>query len=306
MTRIPEPGNSPDATEDAAVRRRLLTIAYRMTGSRHDAEDLVHEGLARWHELTDAQRALVRVPLAWLTRVVSRLCLDQMRSARARREQYRGIWLPEPQLDGQGFGPADPADRVTLDDSVSYAFLVALEKLTPAERVSFILHDLFGVPFGEIAETVGRSAAACRQLAVSARAHLAAEPRFDVAGAERDRIVAAFLHACRGGDLRRLIEVLDPNVVSVADGGEQVRAARRPVVGAQAVAAYLLGILATQQRSTTALPTMSLEQINGRTGVVIRDGEALAGTVDLLVIDGRVTRIAMQVNPEKLNGHIVD
>ena len=289
----------PDVTKDPELRRRLLAVAYPMVGSHHDAEDVVHEGLARWHQLTDAQRAVVEEPLAWLTKVVSRICLDQLRSARARREQYRGIWLPEPQLDGRG--PADPADRVTLDDSVSYAFLVALEKLTPPERVSFVLHDVFGVPFAEIAETVGRSAAACRQLAVSARRRLAAERRVDVAGAERDRVVAAFLDACRGGDLRPLVELLDPDVVSVADGGEQVRAARKPVVGAEAVAGYLLGLTAAQQRwAPAARPTMSLEQINGRTGIVVRSGDAVLGTIDLEIVGQRVTRIAMQVNPDKL------
>ena len=225
-----------------------------------------------------------------------------MKSARVQREQYRGIWLPEPQLGDSALGPADPADRVTLDDSVSYAFLVAMEKLTPPQRVSFILHDVFGVPFAEIADTVGRSAAACRQLAVTARAHLSAEPRFDVAGAERDRVVAAFLDACRGGDLRRLVAVLDPDVVSVADGGEQIRVARRPVVGAEAVARYLLGVLAMQGRRAT----MSLEQVNGRIGIVVRDGAALLGTVDLAIVGRRVARIAIQVNPEKLNVHGAD
>ncbi|MER7246977.1 RNA polymerase sigma factor SigJ [Kribbella sp. NPDC000426] len=302
MTPVPDPHDSRDATGDAAVRRRLLAIAYRMTGSRHDAEDVVQEGLTRWHQLTDDQRNLVREPLAWLTRVVSRLCLDQLRSARAQREQYRGIWLPEPELGDSGSEPADPADRVTLDDSVSYAFLVALEKLTPAERVSFILHDVFAVPFAEIAGTVGRSPAACRQLAVTARAHLAAEPRFDVAGPERDRAVAAFLDACRGGDLRSLAEVLDPDVVSVADGGEQILVARRPVVGADAVATYLLGVLATQDGHAT----LSLEQINGRLGIAVRDGAALVGTVDLAIVNRRVVRIAMQVNPDKLTTHVDD
>jgi RNA polymerase sigma-70 factor (ECF subfamily) len=235
--------------------------------------------------------------------VVSRICLDQLRSARVRREQYRGIWLPEPQVDDQG---DDPAERVTLDDSVSYAFMVALEKLTPAERVSFILHDVFGVPFAEIADTVGRSDASCRQLAVSARRRLRAERRFDVAGDERDRVVAAFLSACRGGDLRRLVEVLDPDVRSVADGGERIRAASRPVVGAEAVAAYLLGILATYERSTAVRPTMGIERINGRSGIVVRVGSALIGTVDLEIVGRRVARIAIQVNPEKLDARAAD
>jgi RNA polymerase sigma-70 factor, ECF subfamily len=295
------PDQSPrrDVALDRESRRRLFAIAYRIVGSRHDAEDAVHEGLARWYQLSDEQRATVREPLAWLTRVVSRICLDELRSARARREEYRGIWLPEPDLINSGSAPVDPADRVTLDDTVSYAFLVVLEKLTPAERVSFILHDVFGISFEEIAGTVGRTAAACRQLAVSARRRLAAEPRFEVPDAEHDRVVTAFLDACRRGDLGQLVALLDPNVVSVADGGDVVRAARRPVVGASAVAAYLLGVLAQQ---ATDGWTISVEPINGRNGIVVRDGGTVVGTADLLVLGGRVAQIAMQVNPEKLQG----
>ena len=289
-----------EAALDPESRRRMFAIAYRVLGSTHDAEDAVHEGIARWQQLTDEQRRAVRQPVAWLTRVVGRICLDQLRSARNRREQYRGIWLPEPDIGASG--TADPADRVTLDDTVSYAFLVALEKLTPAERVSFVLHDVFQVPFDEIAVTVGRSAAACRRLAVSARRHLAAEPRFDVSRGEHDVIVAAFLQACRGGNLRRLVSLLDPHVVSVSDGGDLVRAARRPVVGAETVARYLLNVIDAHRRSAADRATLSLESINGRTGIVVREGPKLVAAVDLVVAAGRVARIALQVNPEKLQG----
>jgi RNA polymerase sigma-70 factor (ECF subfamily) len=288
---------------DRDQRAQLFAVAYRMLGSSHDAEDAVHESLARWHQLTDDQRGQVREPTAWLTKVVSRICLDQLKSARVRREQYRGIWLPEPRLgagDRLGGQPTvDPADAVSMDESVAFAFLVALEKLTPAERVTFVLHDVFGVAFAEIAETVGRTPGACRQLAVSARKNLAAEPRFDVPSADRDKIVEAFLDACRGGELPRLVAVLDPHVVSAADGGELVNTARRSIVGAEEVATYLIGVIRAQRKRLVD-PRFELTTINGRTGIAIHDGRRLAGTIELAVTDGLITRIAIQVNTGKL------
>jgi RNA polymerase sigma-70 factor (ECF subfamily) len=288
---------------DPAGRRRLEAIAYRMLGSTHDAEDAVGETLLRWHRLADDERQAVREPLAWLTTVVSRVCLDQLRSARAQREQATGTWLPEPRLGdplSPGGAPVDPADAVTLDDSVSFAFLVALERLTPAERVSFLLHDVFGLPFPEIAGIVGRTPVACRQLASTARRHVREERRHDVADDERDAVVAAFLDACRGGDLHRLVGLLDPEVTSIADGGSQVSVARRPVVGAEKVARYLLGVLAQQSARPDALPTAAVEPVNGRSGIVVRAGTAVVGTLDLAVRDGRITRIYLQVDPDKL------
>ena len=291
-----------DADVGTAGRSRLQAIAYRMLGSTHDAEDAVAEALLRWHRLPAEERSAVREPLAWLTTVVSRLCLDQLGSARARREQAAGAWLPEPRLSDPlaPAGAADPADVVTLDDTVSFAFLVALERLSPAERVSFLLHDVFGVPFPEIAGVVGRTPAACRQLATSARRRVREEQRYDVAGEERDRVVRAFLDACRGGDLDRLVSLLDPEVTSVADGGTSIRVAGRPVVGAVSVARYLLGVMTTQRRLLGVDPEATVEPVNGRSGVVIRLGDTVLGTIDLAVRDGRVTRLYLQVDPEKL------
>jgi RNA polymerase sigma-70 factor (ECF subfamily) len=285
-----------------ADRRRLQAIAYRVLGSTHDAEDAVSEALVRWHRLPDGERAQVREPMAWLTRVTARICLDQLASARARREQCTGTWLPEPDLRGLttgGVPPMDPADAVTLDESVSFAFLVALEKLTPAERVSFLLHDVFAVPFAEIAEVVGRTPAACRQLATAARRNLRGQRRQEVPAAERDRVVGAFLDACRGGDLARLVAVLDPDVTSIADGGSRIRVARRPVVGAETVARYLLGVMAAQRRRL-ADPVAGVETVNGRSGIVVRDRGVVAGTIDLCIVGGRVTDLFIQVDPDKL------
>jgi RNA polymerase sigma-70 factor (ECF subfamily) len=285
--------------------RQLFAVGYRILGSAHDAEDAVQEAFARWQDLTQEQRDLVREPIAWLTRVVSRICLDQLRSARARRESYTGIWLPEPllgaatALPGGAAAAVDPADAVSLDESVSMALLVTLEQLTPAERVSLIMHDVFGMPFAEIAQIVGRTPDACRQLASTARKQVRQQPRFEVNGPERDRVVQAFAQACADGDLAKLAAVLDPDVVSRADGGGHVRAARRTVVGADAVARYLLGVMDKQRRQGASMAA-SVEQVNGRSGIVVRDAENIVAVVDLGVVGQRVQQIALVVNPDKL------
>ncbi|WP_157157473.1 RNA polymerase sigma factor SigJ [Diaminobutyricimonas sp. LJ205] len=287
----------------SAEYRQLFGVSYRLLGSTHDAEDAVQEGLARWQELTADQQAEIREPVAWLTTVVSRISLDVLGSARARRENYTGIWLPEPVLGSAGVADplhsnrfTDPEDAVTLDESVSLALLVAMEQLTPGERVSLILHDVFGLPFAEIAEIVGRSPDACRQLASTARRHVRAGRRFEVPGPDRDRVVQAFAAACLGGDIRALVSVLDPDVVSRADGGEHVNAAKRTLTGADAVARYLLGLVSKYGADGTA----SIELVNGRTGIVLRTAGQVTGVLDLGVVDGRVAEIALVVNPEKL------
>ena len=284
--------------------RQLFGVAYRILSSVHDAEDAVQEGFERWQRLTADERAAIREPVAWLTRVIGRICLDELKSARFRRESYVGIWLPEP-LIGESFSitrpvaSVDPHDAVSLDESITLALLVAMEQLTPPERVSLILHDVFGMPFSEIGEIVGRTADACRQLATSARRNVRSRPRFDVNGFERDAVVGAFARACMDGDLEALAAVLDPDVVSRADGGEHIHAARKTVRGANAVAAYLLGVLA-QQRNRTVDVVPSLESVNGRTGIVLRHGPNIIAVVDLAVTDGSVREIAMVVNPEKI------
>ncbi|MGA1836907.1 RNA polymerase sigma factor SigJ [Herbiconiux sp. 11R-BC] len=233
-------------------RPRLTGIAFRMLGTLADAEDAVQESYLRWHGLGEAERAGIVSPAAWLTRVVSRICLDLLGSARARRERYVGEWLPEPVPVGPGGGMfaaagasvalADPLERVALDESVSTALLVVLESLTPAERVVFVLHEVFAVPFGEIAEVVGRSSDACRQLATSARRHVREGRATAAPAAQHDEVVRAFVAAAGGGDLAALLALLDPSVELRSDGGGFVSAARKPVVGALNVARFLLGI----------------------------------------------------------------
>ncbi|MHA7264662.1 RNA polymerase sigma factor SigJ [Arthrobacter sp. TMN-37] len=295
----------------------LFGVAYRLLGSVHDAEDAVQDGFTRWHELTEENRQLIREPLAWLTRVVSRVCLDRLGSARARRERYHGIWLPEPIVGGsssalgrthQNLAAAphltlhsDPAEIVSQDESVSVALLVAMEQLTAPQRVSLILHDVFQVPFSEIAEIVGRSPEACRQLATAARRKVRSSRRPQVHGVGRDRVVEAFARACADGDMESLAAVLDPDVVARADGGKAVRVARRPVNGPRDVAHYLLGALSLEQRQRGGLE-VSLELVNGYTGIVVRRAETVVWVVDLQVVEGLIEAVAVIANPEKLNG----
>lgn len=301
-----------DLTDVAAERRRLLALAYRMLGTTGEAEDAVQETYVRWYRMSDAERAAIANPAGWLTRVAGRVCLDLLGTARARRERYVGPWLPEPlpagffassratALTASGAtaatdAAADPLDRVTLDEAVSSALLVVLESMTPAERVAFVLHDVFAVPFPEIAEIVGRSPAAVRQLATSARRRVASERSRSVARAEHDQVVAAFGAAATAGDLAGLVAVLDPEVVLRSDGGGIVTAARRPVLGADNVARYLLGVLA-QNPDDQVEP---LETTDGAGFAVRRDG-AVIGVVNLNVVAGRIADVWIVMNPEKL------
>ncbi|MFD0309202.1 RNA polymerase sigma factor SigJ [Streptomyces sp. NPDC127119] len=296
-----------------AERRRLLGLGYRMLGSVQDAEDVVQETYARWYTLSDAEQEAIVAPLAWLTRVASRICLDQLASARVRRERYTGEWLPEPvrggattwtSAGGGGYGGSgrdgadggDPADRVTLDESVSMGMLVVLDSVTPAERVAFVLHDVFGVPFAEIAETVGRSPAACRRLASSARRRLAERRPVGATTTEHRRVVSAFLDACGTGDLDTLVALLDPAVEARSDGGGKVRAALRPVVGADKVARFLLGLL----RKDPGLDAVE-DDVNGSPGVVVRIAGTTVAVVGVGVRAGRVRDLWLVVNPDKLH-----
>lgn len=279
------------AEEFDAARPRLVRVAYSILGSRAEAEDAVADC---WLRLVPADR---REPiddvLAWSTVAVARLSLDVLKSARVRREAYVGPWLPEPEVAVSSGD--DPADRVTLDDSVRYALLVVLEELTPAERTAWVLHDLFEMPFADIAAAVGRTPAAVRQLASRARRHVAdGTPRVDVDRDEHDEVVAAFAVAAGGGDLAALVRTLDPDVVLTSDGGGVVNAARRPVEGPDRVARFVLGVI--RRMRGEAVPA----QVNGRTGLVVREGERINTVVSLTVDGGRVRRVDIVVAPDKL------
>ncbi|MDJ0356287.1 RNA polymerase sigma factor SigJ [Paenarthrobacter sp. PH39-S1] len=284
--------------EAVGERRHLIALAFRMLGTIAEAEDVAQETYARWYRMDHGEREAIRIPRAWLTRVASRLCLDILASARVRRESYIGPWLPEPVPRGAFVDTAggDPLDGVILDDSISTALLVVLESMTPAERVAFVLHDVFAVPFAEIAEIVGRSTAACRQLATSARSRVQRSPVRQVTRREHDEVVLAFAAASRSGDLHGLIATLDPEVILRSDGGGRVSSARRPVYGSDRVGRFLLGIL--QKRPETEL----LEQeTNDGLGFALWDQGRIIGVVTLEVIASLTTDVRIVLNPEKLS-----
>ncbi|PRY16601.1 RNA polymerase sigma factor SigJ [Kineococcus rhizosphaerae] len=284
-----------------AERRRLLSLAYRMLGTTAEAEDAVQETYVRWYRMTEAERAAVGNPQGWLTRAASRICLDVLGSARHRRERYVGEWLPEP-VPAQHFtgtAPVDPFERVSLDESVSTAVLVVMEAMTPAERVAFVLHDVFAYPFDEVAAVVGRSPAAVRQLASSARRRVREHGALDVdRGLDRgahDEVVRAFAHAAGTGDLAALSALLDPSVTLRSDGGGVVSAARRPVLGVSNVARFVLGIAQKD-------PVLRLEAVRTGDGLafrMVRGGE-VRGVVNFKVVDGLVRDVWIQLNPAKL------
>jgi len=273
------------------ARPRLVRVAYAVLGSAGDAEDVVSDAWLRLVS-TDQREEVLDVE-AWGTVTVARLALDVLKSARVRREQYVGPWLPEPVVESGH----DPADRVTLDESVSYALMVVLETLSPAERTAWVLHDLFGMPFTEVAGTVGRSPAAVRQLAARARRHVSlGAPRLAITPTEHDAVVSAFLSASAGGDLAALLGVLDPDVVLTSDGGGQVNAARRPVVGADRVSRFVLGITGNIRPGQRVEPVT----VNGATGLALLEGDRIAMVVSLTVRAGRITRLDFVLAPEKL------
>jgi RNA polymerase sigma-70 factor (ECF subfamily) len=278
-----------------AARARLVRVAYAILGSHAEAEDVVANC---WLRLVEAdRREPVRDVLGWATVAVSRAALDVLRSARVRREAYVGPWLPEPVVT-----TPDPADRVTLEESVRYALLVVLEQLSPAERTAWVLHDLFGMPFAEVAATVGRTPDAVRQLASRARRHVAAgTPRLDVDRSAHDRVVGAFAAAAAGGDLAALVRTLDPDVVLTSDGGGVVSAARRPVLGPDRVGRFLLGTFARGENAR-----VEMVAVNGATGFAVLDADGRVTTVASLTVDGeRVTRVDLVRAPGKLAGVVL-
>jgi RNA polymerase sigma-70 factor (ECF subfamily) len=279
-------------------RRLLFTVAYQMLGSVADAEDAVQDAWLRW---AAADREDVADPRAYLVRIVTRLALDRLSSARTRRETYVGPWLPEPLLTGSEPRPPDPADEAELGEQVSLALLVVLETLSPAERAVFVLREVFGMPSAEVAAVLGRSEAAVRQLAHRAREHVAARrPRFDTDRAAQREVTERFLAAAVGGDVAALLGVLAPGAVLVTDGGGRARAALRPIVGAEKVARFLAAV----GPEGAAVPGLWMEvtEVNGEPGIVAwtADGPLMATT--LVVADGRVDQVLVFRNPDKLAG----
>lgn len=290
----------PEAED--ADRGRLLATAFRLLGTTADAEDAVQEAYVRWFRLVPAEREAVRNVDAWLTTVVGRICLDVLGSARARREQYTGEWLPEPRPGSDLASPsraADPAERVSLDDQVTSALMVVLDSLTPAERVSFVLHDLFGLSFVEVADVVGRSPQAARKLASDARRDIRERKVRDTSPVDHERVVEAFLVACGTGRLDDLVAMLDPSVTLVTDGGGRASMARRPVQGADRVARFMLGITEKMVREGRIVEP-SIELVEGRAAIVLRESGAAPFVIMLNVVDQVVHDVWIQANPDKL------
>ena len=265
------------------LRPLAFSIAYRMLGSVSEAEDVVQEGLLRLHRARDVQH-----PKAFVATVVTRLSIDELRSARARRETYVGPWLPEPIV----------TDSRPEDDSVSMALLVTLESLNPVERAVFLLHDVFDYGYDEIAEIVGKTRENCRQLAVRARRHVEAHrPRFEPSREQREALAARFFEAIREGDLDGLVELLAEDAVATGDGGGKAAARRTPLRGGAKIARFMVGLMRLAERESYEFDFC---EVNGRPGALIRQHGQVVSALSLEIADGRVTEFLSVANPDKL------
>ena len=306
MTTRSEPGpDRPDPSLSAIMgeRRQLLNLAYRLLGSLADAEDVVQETYARWYAMSQQQREAIESPGGWLTRVASRICLDLLGSARARRERYVGEWIPEPLPDHRewssgrwGSATVDPADRVTLDESINMAFLVVLESMNPAQRVAFILHDVFGYSFAEVAQIVGRTPAASRQLASSARRRLRSSQAPATPTAQRAGVVRDFKQAWQAKDIGALIGLLDPDATAIADGGGLVSVAElRPIEGGEQIARACVDLAGRAPNLTILERT-----VNGQPGLVAQQDGVTVTVMAFDVAGDRIKHIWAIRNPDKL------
>lgn len=280
----------PEAGADLfeVQRPRLLRLAYRMLGAWAEAEDVVQDAWLRWRGVDEAN---IRNPAAFLTRTVTRLCLDVLKSARVRRETYPGVWLPEPMVE-----PEDPAARA---DELTLTLMLALERLSPLERAAFLLHDIFDVPLDEVAATLGREAPAVRQLASRARRHLrAARPRYDVPAAEGAQIAAAFMAAAAAGDVAGLRGLLTETVVLRSDGGGKVTAFLNPIEGVERVARLYSGL--RRKYGAEAPDILRPARIDGLPGFIIRAADGILQTIAFEIDAGRIAAIYITRNPDKL------
>jgi RNA polymerase sigma-70 factor, ECF subfamily len=278
------------------LRPLMFSIAYRMLSSVGDAEDIVQEAFLRY-ERALAGGDQIESPKAYLSAVVTRLAIDHLRSARVRRERYVGQWLPEPLLTDEGAG--DPAMHAEQADSLSMAFLLLIERLSPVERAVFLLHDVFGYGYDEIAPIVGKSEANCRQLATRARRHVEAEkPRFEASRRERDELAARFFAAASDGDLDGLVELLAADVVVYGDGGGKAPQWGRPIVGVDRVSR----LFATLGRQMAELGVgVRPHEVNGQPGAVVVDPEGrVVNVFSLEIVDGAVQTVRSVINPDKL------
>jgi RNA polymerase sigma factor (sigma-70 family) len=282
-----------------AQRPRLIRLAYRMLGSVAEAEDVVQDAWLRWRQV---DRARVGAPPAFLSRIVTRLCLDTLKSARSRRETYVGSWLPEPLVEM-------PEEASMESDALTLTLMMALERLSPLERAAFLLHDVFGVPLNEIAATLDRDPGAVRQLAVRARRHVQAEgPRYPVAREDGDRIAEAFFTASRSGDLSALRAMLSDSVVLRSDGGGKVHAFLNPIAGVERILRLFRGLARKAAQSAgkpAAKPATFLKaiRVDGLPGFASLERGGVLQVTALAVADGKITGIFITRNPDKL-GHV--
>jgi RNA polymerase sigma-70 factor (ECF subfamily) len=284
------------------LRAHLVRVGYRITGSVADAEDAVQEAWLRLAGLDDAGRAEIRDERAWLTTVVGRLCLDRLRSAAARRERYVGPWLPEPLLTTGD--PDEPLSAVVRDEGVRMAAMVVLERLSPPQRVAFVLHEALALPYAQIAEVLGCPEATARQHAARARRIVAdADPPPRASTAEQEALLSRFTDAMARADGAALVEILHPDVVWVSDSDGRAKAARRPVIGAEKVSSLLLGLFSRYGEDMLRGEPV---QVNGEPGIRLPAGISPAGAVGVFAVrDGRIAALYYVVNPEKL-AHLPD
>lgn len=279
-------------------RPLMFSIAYRMTGSVSDAEDIVQDAYLRLdRRLREGDQ--IGNTRAFLTTVTTRLAIDQMTSARARREAYVGTWLPEPLLVEQEPGPQE---RAELSDTLSFAFLVMLESLSPLERAVFLLREVFEYDYAQVAEITGKSEQNCRQILARARRHVASGPRFPVSAAEGEQVARQFIAAIQGGDVTAVLDLLAPDVVAIGDGGGRGPASRVPLRGKEKVGAFLAGSLRRGQVAGGAGGQAEFAWVNGEPGGIGRDADGrIVAVVALEITNGKITGIRAVSNPDKLS-----
>jgi RNA polymerase sigma-70 factor (ECF subfamily) len=273
-------------------RRALIGLAYRMIGSRAEAEDVVQDAFLRWHAI---DHTAVEEPRRYLSTIVTRLCLDRMKSAQAQREVYVGQWLPEPLVD-EAFDADSAAD---LAHDLSVALMMTLDRLSPLERAAFLLHDVFDFGFAEIAAILDRSEAACRQLAARAREHIpSGQPRFPSSREEAHRLASAFRKAAESGDAQALMQLLAEDAVLYSDGGGKRAAALNPIYGADKILRFLAGVA----RKNLSFPALQIHPatVNGLAGFVMREADGTMNTMAFEHRDGRIIAIYIVRNPDKL------
>ena len=280
-------------------RGRLEAIAYRLLGSASDAEDAVQDTFLRWQA---ADRERVETPEAWLTKVLTNLCLNQLTSARARRETYVGMWLPEPVLAGDRM--LGPVDTAVQRESVSMAVLTLMERLSANERVVYVLREAFGYPHGEIAEILDLTESNCQQIYRRAKQHVAGDrPRGEVDSAAARKIVEEFLAAAVSGETERLVQLLADDATSIGDGGGKIPARTTPIIGAVAVARFLRGLFhptPAKRDLVGGSPALYVEVVNGGPAVVVVLGDRVVGVMSLELTAEGIAAIRVQVNPDKL------